>query len=298
MINTYGVDTVIPIYPFEPDGATGHTCFRIHRNDAMTNYRRSDFLVPHRKSYYFMAFVKEGSSRHWIDMTPYVLKPDTFYFTVPQQVHLKEETKPLSGVSISFTDAFLAMDDSGFLEELPMIQNPHNGHELRLGPADLAFIEDVLEKLYAEYRARHTWQNNMLVAYMRILLIYLSRLYTEQFSRSESVPDRALLKRYLSRIDESYTQLHEVAAYAELLNISAGHLSEVVKEQSGKPAIAHIHERLVVEARRLLLHTDSAVKEIAYELGFEDASYFNRFFKRLTRQTPVEYRTGIREMYH
>ena len=75
-------------------------------------------------------------------------------------------------------------------------------------------------------------------------------------------------------------------------------LSEVVKEQSGKPAISHIHERLILEAKRLLFHTDGSVKEIAYDLGFEDDSYFNRFFKRITQQTPSEYRKHIRGMYH
>jgi AraC family transcriptional activator of pobA len=71
-----------------------------------------------------------------------------------------------------------------------------------------------------------------------------------------------------------------------------------VKEQSGKSAIMHIHERIVLEAKRLVFHTNSSVKEIAFELGFEDASYFNRFFKRLTGITPVEYKNAIRKMYH
>ena len=85
--------------------------------------------------------------------------------------------------------------------------------------------------------------------------------------------------------------------YASLLNVSAGHLSELVKEQSGRPAINHIHERLVLEARRLLFHTQHSLKEIAFDLGFTDASYFNRFFKRETNVTPAEYRLSTREMY-
>jgi len=72
----------------------------------------------------------------------------------------------------------------------------------------------------------------------------------------------------------------------------------VVKEQSGKPAIVHIHERLILEAKRLLYHTDQSIKEIAFNLGFEEASYFNKFFKRLTQQTPLQYRGTIREIYH
>lgn len=291
-------ETIIPKYPFEPDEATGNAMFRINRNDCVVNYRRSDFLVPHRKDYYFMAFVRAGNARHWIDMTPYVIKPDTFYFTVPQQINLKEEAAPMSGMTLSFTEEFLASDESGSLKKLPIIQNLLNGHELQLSSADVLFIEDILEKIHAEYDVKHMMQHNMLLAYMKVLLIYLSRLYMQQFTTAEPGPDRLLLQNYLGKIDQRYTELHEVTDYAALLNISAGHLSELVKEQSGKSAITHIHDRLILEAKRLLFYTDHSVKEIAFTLGFEDSSYFSRFFKRITQRTPAYYRTSIREMYH
>ncbi|TDW96585.1 AraC family transcriptional regulator [Dinghuibacter silviterrae] len=288
----------IPHYPFEPDPATGNPCFRAFWYDRSSGYVKLDFLVPHRKDYFFLSFVKNGSSRHWVDMKPYVLQPNTFYFTVPHQVHLKEEPKPISGVGISFTEEFLALDESGFLKNLPLIRNPQGGHELTLGEADVVFVEGLLGQILAEYGNKGPWHQNMLLAYTKVLLIYLSRLYTEQYSAAASTPDRVLLHRFLSMIEESFAALHEVADYADRLHLSPGHLSDVVKEQSGKPAIVHIHDRLIVEAKRLLFYTDRAVKEIAFELGFEDASYFNRFFKRLTQRTPVEYRTYIREMYH
>lgn len=296
----YALDTeiTIPKYPLAPDVVTGSKMFSINKTNCTVNYFRRDFLQPHRKDYYFWAFVRQGGSRHWIDMKPYQLKPDTFYFTIPSQVHLKEEAMPLTAMSVAFTDEFLAMEENSLLRQLPIIQNPDNGHELELSPADVVYIEDMLEKIYAENKSANNWQQSMVMAYMRILFIYLSRLYTEQFSNKDAVPDRALLKKYLSKIEESYAEHHEVATYADMLNISAGHLSELVKEQSGKPAIAHIHERLILETKRLLFHTDHSIKEIAFRLGFEDASYFNRFFKRIVAQTPVEYRTTIREMYH
>ena len=288
----------IPKYAFEQDPSTGNKVFRICKSDGKINYRKSDFLVPHRKDYYFMAFIKKGGSRHWIDMTAYTIKPNKFYFTIPQQIHLKEQTAIFSGMIISFTKDFLALDEKQLLRNLPIIQNPHHGHELDLSEKDLLFVDDILEKIYLEYHAKGEWQSNMLLAYMEVLLIYLSRLYTEQFSQPKESPDRQLLEKYLSHIEEAYSEFHEVAAYADLMNISAGHLSEFVKKQSGKPAIVHIHERLILEAKRMLLHSDDSIKEIAFQLGFEDASYFNKFFKRLTLQTPLQYRTAIREIYH
>jgi len=290
-------ETVIPKFQLEPDTRTGNKMLRMEKSDCSMSMMRSDFLRPHRKDYYFFVLVRQGSSRHWIDMTPYTLKPDTFYFTVPNQVQLKEESEPLTGILVAFTEEFLALEGNSSLKQLPIIQNKHNGHDLSLTPADVVFIEDLLEKMYAEYLSKSNWQRGMMTAYVQLLMIYLSRLYTEQYSSATQTTDRLMLKKYLSKIEESYTQTHEVTAYADMLNISAGHLSEVVKVQSGKPAIAHIHERLILEAKRLLFHTEHSIKEIAFQLGFEDASYFNRFFKRLVKHTPVEYRTTIREMY-
>jgi len=288
-------DLRIPSYPLEADGATDF--FQIRRMNQVAVHGKNDLLIPHRKDYYFLVLLWEGSGRHWIDTTAYSLKPDTLYFTVPHQVILKEELQPVSGFNINFTEEFLALDSSGVLRQLPIIQNPQNGHELFLAPSDVAFVQDILEKSYAEYCAARPWHHTMLLAYMHVLLVHLSRLYTEQYRTPERAEEAALLGKFRTKIEASYTRHHDVATYADMLHLSAGHLSEVVKAQSGKSAIAHIHERLVVEAKRLLFHTEHTSQEIAFQLGFEDASYFNRFFKRLAQQTPLQYRLATREMY-
>jgi AraC-like DNA-binding protein len=181
---------------------------------------------------------------------------------------------------------------------LPIIQNPHNGHELLLAETDVHFVEEMIAKINAEYQHPGEWQQRMLTAYLTVLLTYLSRLYNEQFKEGNVSADKLLLKNFQTRINEHFRELHEVSEYASQLNISAGHLSDVVKAHSGKPAIKHIHDRLILEARRLLFHTNNSLKEISFDLGFTDASYFNRFFKRETGITPAEYRASIRKMYH
>lgn len=287
---TVNAGKAVPVFPLEGQ-------ISMHRSEGDL-YKQPAFLNPHRKDYYLFVFVKQGDSRHWVDMKPYVLKDNTLYFTTPHQVHLKEEPKPVWGTSISFTREFMTLQQNEHLHKLPIILNPHNGHELMLSQMDAAFLEDILDKLYTEYCNPGQWQQRMLCAYLHVMLTYLSRLYTEQFTDHATTSGRLLLKRYQEKVEELFQQLHEVGDYAALLNISAGHLSEVVKAQSGKPAIAHIHDRIILEARRLLFHTESSVKEIAFDLGFSDASYFGRFFKNETGLTPAGYRTGIRKIYH
>ena len=286
----------VPIYPFERDEVTGSKLFTLLRSEGELTYEEN-LLIPHRKAYYLLVFVKHNHGRHWVDTTPYNRQDNTLYFSDPTQVLVKEAPTPFWGTHLTFTREFLALQQNATLRELPLIRNPHRGHELRLTESDGVFVEEMLAKLEAEYQRPGEWQHPMLSAYLTVLLTYLSRLYTEQFTDTEPPADQQLLRTFQARIEERYRELHEVGAYAALLHISAGHLSEVVKAQSGRPAIKHVHERLVLEARRLLFYTQHTLKEIAFDLGFSDASYFNRFFKRETGATPAEYRTAIRKMY-
>jgi AraC-like DNA-binding protein len=123
----------------------------------------------------------------------------------------------------------------------------------------------------------------------------MSRLYNEQYGAV--APQKLVLQNFQALINQHYRELHSAAAYAGLLHLTPDHLNDVIKQQSGKTVLMHIHERIMVEAKRSLLHTEFSVKEIADQLGFADAAYFNRFFKRMLGVTPVLYREQIREMY-
>lgn len=286
----------IPVHPFEQDEVTTGNLFTLRRSEGALVYE-ADLLIPHRKAYYLLVFVRHNRGRHWVDALPYERKDNAVYFSDPNQILVKEEATPFWGTALTFTGEFLALQQNAALRELPLIQNPYNGHELLLTAADGAFVEELLAKLEAEYRRPGEWQHRMLSAYLTVLLTHLSRLYTGQFTGAEPSADQRLLKAYQASIDAHFRELHAVGAYAALLHISAGHLSEVVKAQSGKSAIKHLHERLVLEAKRLLCYTPQSLKELAFDLGFADASYFSRFFKRETGLTPAEYRASIRKMY-
>lgn len=290
-------DQIIPEYSFREIFPAGNGIFEIIESQGQFSQHRSIFLVPHRRNYYQFACVSAGDGLHWVDATRYSLDPNAFYFSTPHQVHIKEQAKPFQGVNICFSQDFLELEENKLLKNLPIIINPHNGHELKLQATDLDFIHQIINLMLDEHHQRQNWKNAALHAYLLNLLIYLSRLYEQQFVNAEQNTDRQLLRKFIALINEHYLKLHEVAPYAGLLNISAGYLTTLVKAQSGKTPIQHIHERLVVEAKRLLFHTEHSVKEIAYELGFEDDSYFNRFFKRFEKTTPTAYRNAIHEIY-
>ena len=285
----------LPTYSLEPD-ETGNKNLRLYHFEG-TLPTHSDLLVPHRKDHYLFVFMRQGGTRQWIDMIPYDLKDNTAYLLGPNQVIVKEGADKLWSTGIAFTREFLSLQDSASLSQLPLLQDIHHPHELLLNKTDIAFVEDLITKISDEYHNRNEWQWRMLTAYLTLLFTYLSRIYQLQLKNTIAPTENELIAAFHAKINENFRAMHEVGDYASILYISPGHLSETVKAHSGKPAIKHIHERLVMEAKRLLFHTNNSLKEIAFELGFADASYFNRFFKRETGVTPHDYRTDTRKMY-
>jgi AraC family transcriptional activator of pobA len=290
-------DQQVPVHHLEPDDVGRNKYFRMYNFEGHLPHR-ADLFIPHRKDHYLIVFMRRAGGSQWIDMVPYATKDNTIYFSAPGQIIVKDGFEKLWSTGVAFTEEFLLLQENAAVSKLPVIRNPQNVHELSLTDTDVHFVEDALAKINAEYRQPSEWQQRMLAAHFTVLLTYLSRLYTQQVKDGGVSADKLLLQNFQARVDSGFRQIHEVGGYASMLNISPGHLSEVVKLQSGKPAIKHIHERLVLEAKRLLFHTHSSLKEIAFELGFADASYFNRFFKREAGLTPAEYRANIRKMYH
>ncbi|MDQ3073368.1 MAG: helix-turn-helix transcriptional regulator [Bacteroidota bacterium] len=98
-------------------------------------------------------------------------------------------------------------------------------------------------------------------------------------------------------MESDFTRQQKPVTYAEHLGISEKHLNELSKTYTGKKISEVIHERLMLEAKRLLLHSALSVKEIGYFLSFEDPSYFTRFFKRKAGKSPARFRNEIRKAY-
>lgn len=98
-------------------------------------------------------------------------------------------------------------------------------------------------------------------------------------------------------VEKRYKATRQVQEYAEQLGVSPNYLNVLVRKHWGKSALSLINERVILEIKRKLLRTEKGISEIAYELGFDELSYFSRFFKRHTGMTPVAFREKMNEMY-
>jgi AraC-like DNA-binding protein len=284
----------IPIYDMPQAEGDRVRPIRIITAKATPFMQKKVWLSAHRKDYYLLMYITKGSGRHWVDMIPYEYNSDTFYFSSPEQIHVKEDVK-LTGTVITFNREFLALAQNQDLGRLPLLQNLQNAHELKISPDQKAELESILEKCIHEFQQDADLQTEMLYSYVRVLLIFLSRIYNIQYNEKEPNLERDVYRRFQSCIEENYKKIHDAGTYADMLNISISHLNTQIRAQSGKTVMTHLHERLILEAKRILFHTNFSVKEIAYSLGFHDTSYFNRFFKKITGVTPVTYRQDTGE---
>ena len=130
----------------------------------------------------------------------------------------------------------------------------------------------------------------MLIYLLNNLLVRFSRLYYHHANIQQSPAQLLLVREFETLVDKHYATKHHPKDYAPLLNITPNHLNEVCKNTIGKTAGELIRERILLEAKRLLLFSNQSIAEVAYSLQFEDNAYFSRFFKKYTAQTPDSFR--------
>ncbi len=159
-----------------------------------------------------------------------------------------------------------------------------------MGDEQATVFNNIIERIESEYQASLVDREAMLSAYIRILLIEAKRIYCPKHTTYSVASSILLTKQFLFLVEENFLIQTRVSEYAKQLSITANHLNETVKQTIGKTAGELIRERLLLEAKRWLIHSDLSISEIAHALNFEDPSYFGRFFKRYTHCSPKDFR--------
>jgi len=292
-------NAAIPRYPLSEVTNNTNAQFVIKKVCGTSDVLTEQMFSPHRKDYYFFFLVKKGNSRHWVDFLSYQVQPHHLYFTLPHQIHVKERESQTVGSLIAFSEEFITLCNDETIKQLPIIQNNGLKHAIALTAEEEDFLDHLFELMLQEWLVPKAHTQTVLQSYVKIYLVYLSRIYSKLFSNDNNgVKQQALFMQFSALLGEKYAQLHHAGDYADALHITTGHLNSAVKHHTGKTVTDMIQERIMMEAKRLLFHSDMSVKEIGYQLGFEDAAYFNRTFKKHAGMTPLEFRQQTHEKYH
>ena len=166
--------------------------------------------------------------------------------------------------------------------------------KIAIPDAELEKLE-ILWKMFAiEMISKDDLQNDMLQMMLKRLLILCTRIYKEQTELTTfDKKSLDIVRDYNYLVETNFKTKKQVADYAEMLHKSPKTLSNLFKKYNEKSPLQIIQDRTVLEARRLLHHSDQSIKEIAYEIGYEDIQSFSRFFKKMEGVSPSEFKKAV-----
>jgi AraC family transcriptional regulator, transcriptional activator of pobA len=284
---------LIPLKDFGPSPFLEHGIF-IEAFEDCVSVRHARMEV-HRHDYVELFWLR-GYGSVLIDFDNYPLSGKSLIAIGPGRVHAWH-VKNLTGLYIAFTQEFF--DGKGpppsALFDYPFIFGGEVSPVVRLKPKHGEQAQNLFREISQEFQRHENLAVEMIHHQLRSLMVHLARLY----AATSPAPFAAigLVRRFHQAVERSFRASTSVRDYAKMLGVTTSHLTESLRLETGLTAGELIRARLLLEAKRLLLHSELTIAEIGYELGFEDPSYFSRFVRREIETSPVELRNRIREKY-
>jgi len=286
----------IPTYDLN---GISHHRFHVKRMDKRTQEAK-DILMDkgiHRDSHYIFTCMESGHVRMMVDFKMIESKDSTIFCVLPGQVHQGLIMKDVCGWFVAVKAELVPdMVRSFFDESLPEIQPQIIDKSL------IKKINTTAGMLHASYTNEMLSSKEGFLVVQSLLNAFLGMftlIYSQKNISSASSENRALqlTRTFRTLVRKNLKTSKSPSEYAEILNITRGYLTEAVREATGKPAQHWIHQEILIEAKRLLVFTSLSVKEIAYELGYSDHTYFSRLFSKLEDQSPSEFRDQHKNKY-
>ncbi len=259
----------------------------------------SHFDHIQRNNYFSLIWVQEGTGKLKADFAEYDFKANTLFAFSPYQPYMITTDQAVKGTAIYFHSEFFCIfkhhkevSCNGVL-----YNNIYNPPFVKVDEPSAATFRMLNEQIKTEMQNADLAQYELLVSYLKIYLITAARLKTQQQPEAAEIlkdqKEPFILQKLKDAIEEHFKSKHSPADYAELLYITPKALAKITKSHFHKTLSSLINERIIIEAKRELYLTDKTVKEIAYELGYEDEYYFSRFFKVNAEVSPQMYRENV-----
>lgn len=280
-INDFLATTPFPNRTNNPD----FYCLRVRKGNDVKQF----YKPPFRRSFYFMALLNNlQPAQITYDNLNKVNLTSTLVFQAPGLLSSFRKTNEGYGYLIYFKPECFSFFKPDFAKAFPFF-DLNQTHFLELTPGKFDELTPFFEEVFLNYENNDNHQ----IASLKLLTILcqLKDFVTGDDWKNKTVNhEAALLKRFSQLVNDHFIEKKTVEEYAELLSVTAKHLSRVVKESSGKKALIHINERILAEAKSLILYTELDISEICYQLNFSDPANFSKFFKRHTGLTPLQFR--------
>lgn len=247
-------------------------------------------MPPFKKDFYFISFVTNaGNTAIQYDQNNESQLDSFLVCQSPGHIYSWHRDNQVEGYLIYFKRELFSFFRPNLEKEFPFFDVFHTNF-FRINRTTYRKYEPGFQRVFEAYQdeSRHA-----IAAVCLLELLYELKEFTRaasQWTHGFSTPQELLLQQFIQLINNYYLEKRTVEEYASLMNITAKHLSQVVKQASGKNALAFITDRLVAEAKTLIQYTTLDIAEIAWQLNFSDPANFGKFFKKQTGITPLEFR--------
>ena len=252
---------------------------------------------PHRHNYFTIIWSITATGKHIVDFNEYPLEPYDIFFVSPDQVHqIITDPKP-SGYVILFTSEFLEKNSirHDFIANLKLFKKSDETPPLQPSANMIKTLKPFAEHMLNAFQARGDMFMESIGAYLKLFLIECNghcSLFPGTNTQTIEV-GKTIVKNFKTIVEQNYNRSHQVKFYADSLNVTPNYLNEVIKSSINVSAKDFIQNRLILEAKRMIVFTDKSGKEIGFDLGFEDPSHFSKFFKSNTGQSLQDFKVAI-----
>jgi len=267
--------------------------FRVSRMEDIFEKLKGEKDLPHRHDYYTVILTTKANGQHFIDFNEYVLKSRQVFFVSPGQVHQLVQQEKSFGYSLLFSRQFLVNNNIpiSFIEDLNLFNDYGFTPPLSINEEKLQKLSFYCEEILEINQQDIKFKEFAFGAILKLFLIQCNNVCSKPIDNTQIIEaGYSILKNFKETVEKNYTLWHSSSKYAEHLNISPDHLNRTIKALIGKNAKEYIQIRINIAAKRLLYFTDKSTKEVAFHLGFSEASNFSNFFKKHNKIAPSEFR--------
>lgn len=285
----------VPTYDLYGENRTGRPDFWLHCETIASRSSAHQWEIGRHRHESFQQFlyIRNGSGDAILDTSTVPLVPPCVVALPPGVSHGFRFSRDIDGMVITLVAERLRLT-AGFAKRPGDWLSIPRMIPLPSGDSDSRYLDETFSRLFAEFEARRVGRNDLIEAYLTAAILILGRLAGADEAGAADDVNLARVEVLKDLIRRHFREQCPAEDYARLLNLSPTHLNRVVREVTGMSVHDLIMARVVDEARRALVFTTASVQAIADGLGFSDAAYFSRCFRKRTGQTPRQYREAER----
>lgn len=272
----------------------GNLSFKIFEFD-----NNSYFDHIQRNNYFTLVLITDGAGIASVDFQDYTFDKEVLFAFYPYQPFMLQSRGSLKGYAIQFHHDFFCIYNHH--KEIAtngiLFNNAYQLPFIRLTGESEGSLLHIINQIISELSMDGVRKDEVIVSYLKIFLVVATRLKLSQQqiddSQNENRKQWQIVQDLRNAIEEHYKSKHSASDYAALLHMTPVVLSRIAKTHFNKTLSHLITERIIIEAKRELYLTGKTIKEIAYELGYDDEFYFSRMFKEKTDISPQLYRNTV-----